>query len=154
MLEIGKKVPAFSLSNQNQEKISLKNFEGKWVVLYFYPKDNTPGCTVEAHDFTKLLKSFEKLSAVVIGVSPDSIDSHCRFIEKQNLKVMLLSDESKTMLEKYNAWGLKKNYGKEYMGVIRSTCLIDPQGKLAYHWKNVKSNGHAEKVLEKLQELV
>ena len=105
---------------------------GTFVVLYFYSKDNTLGCTIEALDFSKELKSFDKLNSVIFGVSPDSIKSHCNFIEKQKLKVNLLSDPNHKVLEKYGAWGIKKNYGKEYRGVIRSTFLINPTQKITF----------------------
>ncbi len=149
----GKKAPAFALPNQDDEMVKLSDYTGQWVVLYFYPKDNTPGCTTEACDFTDSLKDFEKLNAVVLGVSPDSTESHRKFIDKQNLKITLLSDPNKKVLEKYGAWGTKKMYGKETKGVIRSTFLIDPKGKVAHQWSNVRAKGHVDKVHEKLAEL-
>ncbi|MBI1883036.1 MAG: thioredoxin-dependent thiol peroxidase [Chlamydiae bacterium] len=152
-LRVGALAPEFSLLDQDEKKVSLKDFKGKWVILYFYPKDNTPGCTREAIGFTEDLGVFKKLSAVILGVSPDSSQSHCNFIESQKLKITLLSDPEHGVLEEYGAWGLKKNYGKEYWGVIRSTFLIDPKGNLAFVWPNVKVDGHVEKVLEKLKEL-
>ncbi len=152
-LKVGDQAPEFCLLNQDEKEVSLKDFEGKWVVLYSYPKDNTPGCTIEANDFTKQLSSFTKLDAVILGVSPDSSKSHCGFIEKQGLKITLLSDPDHKMLEEYGSWGLKKNYGKEYFGVIRSTFLIDPKGKIAAVWSSVKVDGHVEAVKEKLKEL-
>ncbi|PKK82763.1 MAG: thioredoxin-dependent thiol peroxidase [candidate division Zixibacteria bacterium HGW-Zixibacteria-1] len=150
---IGSKAPAFSLPNQDGKIVKLNVFTGKWVALYFYPKDNTPGCTTEACEFTDGLKSFEKLNAVVLGVSPDSPTSHQTFIEKQNLKITLLSDSDRKVMMQYGAFGTKKMYGKEVQGVIRSTYLIDPKGKIAYSWSNVKAAGHADKVKEKLAEL-
>ncbi len=153
-LEIGEKAPEFCLPNQDGEEVCLNNYKGKWVVLYFYPKDNTSGCTREAKDFTEHLHDFEKLGAVVLGVSPDSVESHKKFREKHSLKVTLLSDPEHKVLEAYGAWGLKKRYGKEYYGVIRSTFIIDPEGKIAYRWYNVRVNGHVEKVKEKLKELM
>ncbi|MBD3331957.1 thioredoxin-dependent thiol peroxidase [candidate division GN15 bacterium] len=152
-VETGKKAPAFTLSNQDGDKVKLSDLAGQWVVLYFYPKDNTPGCTTEACDFTDSLKDFEKLNATVLGVSPDSVESHQKFIDKQNLKITLLSDPDKKVLEKYGAWGTKKMYGKETRGVIRSTFLIDPKGKIAHRWSNVRAKGHVAKVHEKLAEL-
>ena len=152
-LKTGQKAPAFSLSNQDEKKISLGDYEGMWVVLYFYPKDDTPGCTTEACDFTSGLKAFEKLNATVLGVSPDSPTSHRDFIAKQNLKIALLSDCEKKVLAKYGAWGTKKMYGKEVEGVIRSTFIIDPEGRVAHAWYGVKADGHVEKVREKLAEL-
>jgi enoyl-CoA hydratase len=129
MIEVGKKAPAFTLPDETGEKVSLKDLQGDWVVLYFYPRDDTPGCTTEACEFTANLRSFEKLGARVLGVSPDSPQSHARFIEKHQLGIRLLSDADHAVMEKYGAWGLKKNYGKEYEGVIRSTVLIDPEGR-------------------------
>jgi peroxiredoxin Q/BCP len=151
--ETGKKAPAFTLPDQNDKKTKLPDFAGQWVVLYFYPKDNTPGCTTEACEFTDGLKAFEKLNAVVLGVSPDSTASHRKFIEKQNLEITLLSDPERKVLEKYGAFGTKKMYGKEVKGVIRSTFLIDPGGKVAHVWTKVKAAGHAARVREKLEEL-
>ncbi|MEW5925575.1 MAG: thioredoxin-dependent thiol peroxidase [Candidatus Zixiibacteriota bacterium] len=150
---IGTKAPAFSLPNQDGKIVKLSDFAGKWAVLYFYPKDDTPGCTTEACEFTGGLKSFEKLNAVVFGVSPDSATSHQKFIEKQNLKITLLSDSDRKVMTRYGAFGTKQMYGKEVQGVIRSTFLIDPKGKIAYAWPNVKAAGHADKVREKLAEL-
>ena len=122
------KAPDFCLKNQDGDEICLKNFLGKWVVLYFYPKDNSKSCTLEAIGFTESLEEFKRLEAVVLGVSPDSVKSHQNFIKKQNLKITLLSDPDHEVLEKFNVWQLKKMYGKEYYGVIRSTFIIDPEG--------------------------
>jgi len=152
-LEVGKKAPMFTLKNAAGEKIALKDLAGQWVVLYFYPKDDTPGCTTEACDFTEGIKGFEKMNARVIGISPDSPESHQKFTDKYKLKVDLLSDEDKKVMTKYGAFGEKMNYGKKIMGVIRSTVIIDPNGKIAHHWPNVRAKGHAEKVQAKLQEL-
>ena len=146
----GSKAPVFCLPNQDEEQVCLKDFLGKWVVLYFYPKDNTPGCTVEAIDFSAGLQQFAKKGAIVLGVSPDSPKSHCTFQEKHQLTVTLLSDPQHEVLEKYGAWGKKKNYGREYMGVKRTTFLIDPKGKIKRVWENVKAQGHAQEVLETL----
>jgi peroxiredoxin Q/BCP len=151
--EIGKKAPAFTLPDEQGQKTSLNDLTGRWKVLYFYPKDDTPGCTTEACDFTDGLKDFEKLSATVIGVSPDSVESHQKFRDKYKLKVTLLSDPEKAVLQKYGAYGTKKLYGKETEGVIRSTFLIDPDNKIAHAWPNVKANGHAEQVMQKLRDL-
>ena len=153
MLKIGQKAPEFCLKNQDEVEICLKDLKGKWVVLYFYPKDNTPGCTTEACDFTNELKEFEELDAIILGVSPDSCESHRKFIEKKDLKITLLCDEDRKVLKEYGAWGKKKMYGKEYEGVIRSTFLIDPEGNIAYVWPKVRVKGHVEKVKEKLKEL-
>jgi peroxiredoxin Q/BCP len=149
----GSKAPAFTLLNQDNKEIKLSDLAGQWVVLYFYPKDDTPGCTTEACEFTDGIKAFERMNATVIGVSPDSVASHQKFIAKHKLSVTLLSDPDRKVLNKYGAYGLKKMYGKETMGVIRSTFVIDPKGKVAYSWTNVRAAGHAEKVREKLNEL-
>ncbi len=154
MIEIGMKAPDFCLPNQDGTEICLHDLAGKWVVLYFYPKDNTPGCTTEALDFTAHLEEFEKLGAAVLGVSPDSCESHQKFIQKKDLKVTLLCDPQKEVLKKYGAWGIKKMYGKEYEGVIRTTYLIDPSGNVAAVWPKVRVKGHVEKVLQRLKELV
>ena len=153
MIEIGEKAKDFCLPNQDEVDICLRDLRGKWVVLYFYPKDNTPGCTTEACDFTQSLPNFEELDAVILGVSPDSPKKHRNFIEKKDLKITLLSDEDKKVLEDYGVWQLKKMCGREYMGVVRSTYLIDPEGKVAYRWDKVKVKGHAQAVKEKLEEL-
>src|SRR4051794_1215444 len=152
-IAVGKKAPDFALKNQNDETVKLSDLAGKWVVLYFYPKDDTPGCTVEACDFTAGLKDFEKLDATVLGCSPDSTERHRKFIEKYKLKITLLSDPDHKVLEKYGAWGEKNMYGRVTMGVIRSTVIIDPAGKVARHWPKAKSAGHAEAVREALKEL-
>jgi peroxiredoxin Q/BCP len=152
-ITVGKKAPAFSLPNQNDETIKLGDLAGRWVVLYFYPKDDTPGCTTEACELTAGIKAFEKLGATIYGCSPDSTEKHRKFIAKYDLKVGLLSDPEHATIEAYGAWGEKNNYGKTYMGVIRSTVIIDPQGKVAHHFPRVKAEGHAEEVRAKLQEL-
>lgn len=152
-LKIGVQAPEFSLPDNDNKIYKLNDLKGKWVVLYFYPKDNTPGCTLEAKDFTEKIKEFEKRNAIIIGVSPDSPKSHCNFIEKHNLSVKLLSDENHSVLEKYGVWQLKKRYGREYYGVERSTFLINPEGKISYLWRSVNVQGHAEEVLKKLDSL-
>ncbi len=152
-LEVGKPAPAFTLTDETGAKVKLSDLSGQWVVLYFYPKDDTPGCTVEACEFTFGLADFEKLDAAVLGCSADSAESHRKFIAKHKLKIKLLSDPDHAVMEKYGAWGEKNNYGKTIMGVIRSTVLIDPKGVVAYHWPTVKAAGHADKVREKLAEL-
>ncbi len=150
---IGETAPDFCLPDYNGEKHCLKDYRGKWVVLYFYPKDNTSGCTTEAKEFTAMKEEFENLNAVIIGISKDSPKSHAKFIEKHELGILLLSDENHEIHEKYGAWGKKKNYGREYYGTIRSTFIIDPNGKIIKEWKNVRVKGHVEKVLEELKEV-
>lgn len=152
-LQIKEEAPLFSLPNQDNAEISLRDFRGSYVVLYFYPKDKTPGCTTEACNFRDSMESLNALGAVVLGVSPDSTKSHQSFINKESLNFTLLSDTNKEVLKMYGAFGAKKLYGKEYEGVIRSTFLIDPQGKIAHIWKNVKVKGHIEEVREKLEAL-
>jgi thioredoxin-dependent peroxiredoxin len=153
MIETGQKAPDFNLADASGQELSLRDFRGRWVVLYFYPKDDTPGCTIQACDFTGGLKDFEKLDAIVLGCSPDDAASHQRFIRKHDLKIKLLSDPSHRVMERFGAWGSRNMYGKITEGVIRSTVLIDPQGKVAHHWKKVQARGHAEKVKAKLEEL-
>jgi len=153
MLAIGNQAPAFSLPNQDEVEISLRDLEGKWVVLYFYPKDNTPGCTTEACDFTAEVPFFDALGSVILGVSPDSPKKHRSFSEKQNLDITLLADVTTDVAQAYGVWQMKKNYGKEYMGIVRSTFLINPEGKIAHIWSNVKVAGHAQAVKEMLESL-
>jgi peroxiredoxin Q/BCP len=152
-LALGEKAPSFALKNQDDETVKLSDFKGRWVVLYFYPKDDTPGCTTEACDFTAGIKGFEKLDAVVLGCSPDGPEQHRKFIAKYKLKIALLSDPTHETLERYGAWGEKNLYGKKSMGVIRSTVIIDPKQRIAHHWRKVSSNGHAEAAQAKLKEL-
>lgn len=153
-LKVGSKAPAFTLANQEGRRVSLKDWAGRWVVLYFYPKDDTPGCTTEACEFTSKLAAFEGLGAAVLGVSPDSIESHQKFIRKHKLAVELLSDPDHAVAEKYGAWGEKSLYGKKYEGILRSTVLIDPKGRVAHHWPKVSPAGHAgevRRILEQFQ---
>lgn len=149
----GSPAPAFTTQDQDGKKVSLGDFKGKWVVLYFYPKDNTPGCTIEAVDFTKFLQDFKRLNAVVLGVSGDSCRSHRKFIDSQKLKIVLLSDPEHELSEAFGSWAPKKFMGREFMGVVRSTFLIDPNGKIAHAWPQVKAVGHAAEVLKTLKEL-
>ena len=153
MVEEGKKAPAVTLKNQDGKKVSLNDFKGKNIVLYFYPKDNTSGCTKEACNFRDEFPDFKKLKAVVIGVSPDSVESHKKFAEKYNLPFNLLSDEKKTVLEKYGVWKEKSMYGRKYMGVERSTFIIDKTGKVRKIFRKVKVNDHNKELMEALKEL-
>lgn len=149
----GVQAPDFTLMDQNNRPVTLSGFKGKWVVLYFYPKDNTPGCTKEACDFSANRPVFDGLDAVILGVSADSAKSHLNFAEKQNLHISLLSDPNHEALEKYGPWQQKNMFGKLVMGIVRTTFLIDPEGKIAHIWTKVKVNGHAEQVKKKLEEL-
>jgi peroxiredoxin Q/BCP len=153
MLKVGDKVEDFCLPNQDDVEICLRDLAGKWVVLYFYPKDNTPGCTTEACDFSQSLPDFSDLDAVILGVSADSTKKHRNFIEKKDLKITLLSDEEHKVLEQFGVWQLKKNYGREYMGIVRSTFIIDPEGIIRAVWEKVKVKNHVNEVKEKLKEL-
>jgi peroxiredoxin Q/BCP len=149
-----KKAPTFCLFNQNDEKVCLEDFMGKWVVLYFYPKDNSKTCTLEALSFTDNIKSFKELGTVVIGVSPDSVKSHKNFAHKHNLDLILLSDLEHKVLNQYDVWKKKKMYGKEYMGVERSTFIINPEGYIEKEWTKVRVKGHVEEVKTRLTELI
>lgn len=153
VLTVGRKAPAFSLKDQNGEKVALKDLAGQWAVLYFYPKDDTPGCTKEACQFTESIEAFTGMNARVFGISPDEEGSHQKFIDKFDLKVDLLCDPGHKMMEKYGAWGTKKMYGKEVVGVKRSTIIVDPDGKVAHIWASVRADGHAAKVREQLASL-
>jgi thioredoxin-dependent peroxiredoxin len=152
-LTAGDKAPDFALPAQGGATVSLQQFSGKPLVLYFYPKDDTSGCTVEAVDFTKLYADFAAIGATVVGVSPDSVKSHDKFAAKHSLSVLLAADESHAALEAYGVWKEKSMYGKTYMGVERTTFLIDGSGKIAEVWRKVKVAGHAEAVLKAAQSL-
>ncbi|MBK7497661.1 MAG: thioredoxin-dependent thiol peroxidase [Ignavibacteriales bacterium] len=152
MLEVGKKAPDFSLLNQDEKKISLKDYIGQKVVLYFYPKDDTSGCTKEACSFSDDLPKFSKVDAVILGVSPDSVKSHKKFSEKYKLKFDLLADDEKDLVEKYGVWKEKSMYGRKYMGVERTTFIIDEKGKIKKIFNKVKVDGHNKEVLEALKE--
>ncbi len=147
MLKIGDKAPDFTLSTDGGEKISLKDMKGKKVVLYFYPKDMTSGCTAEACDFRDNIKKFEKKNTVVLGVSADSVDSHKKFKDKYDLPFKLLSDENKKVLRDYNVWREKSMYGKKYMGIVRTTYVIDEKGKIEKVFDKVKVDGHINELL-------
>jgi peroxiredoxin Q/BCP len=153
MLEVGTQVPDFCLPKQDEEEICFRDIKGRWIVLYFYPKDNTPGCTTEACDFTAALPDFTGLDAIVLGVSPDSPEKHRKFIEKKELGITLLADEDKELCNLFGIWQLKKFMGKEYMGVVRSTFIIDPDGKVAATWTKVRVKEHVDAVKAKLKEL-
>ena len=151
MLQVGKKAPTFKLKNQDGKVISLSDLKGKKVVLYFYPKDDTPGCTKEASAFRDEFPKFSGLNAVILGVSPDSAESHKKFIAKYKLPFDLLSDENKEVLEKYDVWKEKNNYGKKYMGVERTTYIIDENGLITKIFNHVKVEGHSAAIQEALE---
>ena len=153
MLKVGDKAPEFCLPNQDDEEICLRDIVGSWIVLYFYPKDNTPGCTTEACEFTVQMPDFSALGATILGVSPDSPKKHRSFIEKKDLKITLIADEEKELCQSYGVWQLKKFMGREYMGVVRSTFIINPNGEIAAIWEKVRVKGHVDAVKQKLIEL-
>jgi peroxiredoxin Q/BCP len=144
--------PEFDLETDNGKRVSLDDFAGKWLIVYFYPRDNTPGCTREANDFTKALPLLKKLGAEVVGVSKDSVKSHEGFKEKMGITFRLLSDPELEAHKAFGAWGVKNMYGKKVEGTIRSTFLISPKGELARVWKNVKVNGHVDAVVAAMRE--
>lgn len=146
-MNIGQLAPEFTGGDRDGNKIALQDFRNRWLVLYFYPKDNTPGCTTEAIEFTQKLPQFLAIDTQVIGISPDSIASHCKFIDKHQLAITLLSDPDLHIAKAYGVWQLKKFMGKEYMGIVRSTFLIDPDGKIAQIWSNVRVKNHVDTVL-------
>lgn len=154
ILETGGEAPDFTIKNHNDEDFTLGSLKGEWVVLYFYPKDNTPGCTTEAIEFSGAKTALGKKGVTVLGVSPDSVKSHKNFMEKKDITITLLSDPHKDALKKYGVWQLKKNYGREYFGVVRSTFIISPEMKIAHAWRSVKVKGHVEAVEKKLDELI
>jgi peroxiredoxin Q/BCP len=148
-----KKIKDFSVLSSNGEKFKLSDYKGKNIVLYFYPKDATPGCTLEGHEFTKLLPKFKKLNTEVFGVSRDSVKSHQKFIEKECYKFELLSDEDEKLCQQFDVIKEKNMYGKKVMGIERSTFLINSAGELVYEWRKVKAEGHAQEVLDKAHEI-
>ena len=148
------KAANFTLPSTNKKNFTLTESQGKYIVLYFYPKDDTPGCTIETNDFNKLYSKFKKLNCDVYGISKDNIKSHDKFREKYKIKFDLLSDEEIKVLKKYKVWGKKKFMGREFMGVIRSTFLIDKKGKTLKIWNNVKVKDHAKEVLDTLQSII
>ncbi len=147
-MNISQSAPEFTALDRDGKSIQLQDFHGNWLVLYFYPKDLTPGCTTQAIDFTDRLPQFQALNIQVVGISPDSIASHDKFIKKHHLEIILLSDPEHQIAEAYGVWQLKKFMGKEYMGIIRSTFLIDPSGKIVQLWSKVKVKNHVDSVLE------
>jgi peroxiredoxin Q/BCP len=149
-LEIGAKAPAFSLPNQSGKTVALKDFAGERFVIYFYPADDTPGCTKEACQFNDGLSAFRKLGVKVLGVSPDNAEKHVAFRKKYGLTFDLLSDPEKTVMTKYGAYGEKMMYGRKVTGVIRSTFVVGPNGKIEHAWYGVRADGHADKVLAAL----
>ena len=153
MIEVGKKAPSFSLESSDGGHIKLADLAGKTLVLYFYPRDNTPGCTLEAQEFRDAGPALKKLGATVIGVSKDSIASHCKFRDKYKLSFPLLSDPDGKVLEAYGAWGDKVMYGKKMKGIIRSTVVIDRAGKVAKHWPKVSVKGHVAEVVAAVKAL-
>ncbi|MFO1443149.1 thioredoxin-dependent thiol peroxidase [Bacillus sp. Bva_UNVM-123] len=151
-VEIGELAPDFALEASNGETIRLSDYRGKNIVLYFYPKDMTPGCTTQACDFRDHYESFSELNAVILGVSPDPLGKHEKFIEKHGLPFVLLADEEHAAAKAYDVWKLKKNFGKEYMGIERSTFIIDKDGKIVKEWRKVKVKGHVEESLQFIKE--
>ncbi|MBD1379672.1 thioredoxin-dependent thiol peroxidase [Metabacillus arenae] len=151
-IEVGQNAPDFELAADNGEKVKLSDLKGRFVVLYFYPKDMTPGCTTQACDFRDLYTSFKELDAVILGVSPDPEVKHQKFKEKHDLPFTLLVDEDHAVAEKYGVWKLKKNFGKEYMGIERSTFIIDKEGKIVKEWRKVKVKGHVEEALQYIKD--
>jgi peroxiredoxin Q/BCP len=150
---VGAEAPLFTLMNADGRMVSLADLRGSWVALYFYPRDNTSGCTTEALDFTARSPEFKKLGATVIGISPDSCVSHQKFMIKHDLSIILLCDADKKALKQYGAWGIKKLYGKKSQGVVRSTFLIDPHGVIRHTWDKVRVAGHADDVLKTIRDL-
>lgn len=150
---VSKPAPDFTLLDNNKQNVTLSNYRGKWIILYFYPKDDTTGCTLEAKDFTTLMPKFQKLNAEILGISDDSIQSHCDFIDKHELQVRLLSDPNHKVMELYGAW-VKSTLGEfNYGRVIRTTMIVGPDGTIRNYWPEVIAQGHAERVLNKLVEL-
>ncbi|OCA82731.1 thioredoxin-dependent thiol peroxidase [Pseudobacillus wudalianchiensis] len=151
-VKIGEAAPDFQLTANKGEKVGLSDYKGKNVVLYFYPKDMTPGCTTQACDFRDKHDQFSDLNTVILGVSTDPVARHEKFIDKYDLPFLLLADEDHEVCELYDVWKLKKNFGKEYMGIERSTFVIDTEGKLAQEWRKVKVAGHVEEALQFIKE--
>ena len=154
MIKENTKAPLFNLPSTNNNNYSLKDSLGNYVIIYFYPKDDTPGCTLETNDFNRLLPKFKKLNCEILGVSKDNLKSHDKFKHKYKIKFDLLADEELKVIKKYKVWGKKKFMGREFMGIIRSTYLIDKKGKILKVWDNVKVKDHAKEVLKTLQNII
>ncbi len=153
MIKENTKAPDFKLPSTSKKDYSLKDSTGNYVIIYFYPKDDTPGCTTETNDFNKLLPKFKKLNCEILGISKDNLNSHEKFKKKYKIKFDLLADEEKKVLKKYKVWAKKKFMGREFLGIVRTTFLIDKNGKILKIWNNVKVNGHAQEVLETLENI-
>ena len=153
MIKENTKAKDFILPSTNGKSLKLKDLKGKFVVIYFYPKDDTPGCTIETNDFSKLSPKFKKLNCEIYGISKDNLKSHIKFKNKYKIKIDLLSDEKLKVLKKYKVWGKKKFMGREFIGIMRTTFLIDKKGKIIKIWKNVKVSGHAQDVLKILNKI-
>ena len=154
MIKKNKLAPSFKIPSSNNKEFELKNNKSNFLLIYFYPRDNTPGCTNEAKDFSKLYKEFKKLNCEIAGISKDTIESHKKFINKFKIPFQLLSDEENIVLKKYGAWGEKSMYGKKFMGIKRTTVLINPKGKIIKIWNNIKVTDHAKEVLNFLKEVI
>ena len=154
MIKENTKAPIFKLASTSKNIYSLKDSIGKYIVIYFYPKDDTPGCTLETNDLNKLLPNFKKLNCEILGISKDNLKSHEKFREKYKIKFNLLADEDLEVLKKYKVWGKKKFMGREFMGIIRTTFLLDKKGKIIKIWENVKVKDHAKEVLETLKDII
>ena len=154
MIKENSKAPIFNLPSSNNQNFEINKNLNQYLVIYFYPRDNTPGCTSEAKDFSKLYKEFKKLDCEIVGISKDNIESHKKFIDKFKIPFQLLSDEKMVALKKYAVWGEKSMYGKKFMGIKRTTVLINPKGKILKIWNNVKVTDHAKEVLNFLKEVI
>ena len=153
MLVVGQKAPDFKLLDQHASEFNSNSLKGSWTILYFYPKDDTPGCTIQACDFTSDFEAFAKMDAKIIGISPDDSTSHQKFIDKFKLKITLLSDPEKLMIKAYDAWGEKNNYGKISTGLIRTTYILCPSFKIEAIYKNVRAKNHSQRILKDLEKL-
>ncbi len=152
LLEVGRRAPAFTLKDDRGERVRLTEWKGRWVVLFFYPKAMTPGCTTEARDFEALRSEFEAEGAVLFGLSPDPVEKLAEFREREGLGMPLLADRDARVAARYGVWREKRNYGRTYLGLVRSTFLLDPAGRIAALWDNVRVRGHVAKVLDRLRE--